>query len=38
MYARNILEVVKRLIVDGERTIDAEDPVIGPTMYRPESA
>jgi NAD(P) transhydrogenase subunit alpha len=38
MYARNILEVVKRLMVDGQRIIDAEDPVIGPTMYRPESA
>jgi NAD(P) transhydrogenase subunit alpha len=38
MYARNILEVVKRLIVDGEKVIDPDDPVIGPITFVPEGA
>lgn len=33
MYARNVLEVLKRLVVDGEKVLDHDDPVIGPIMY-----
>jgi NAD(P) transhydrogenase subunit alpha len=32
MYARNLLEVVTRMVIDGELTIDPEDPVIGPAL------
>lgn len=32
MYARNLLEVVTRMVTDGELTIDPEDPVIGPAL------
>lgn len=32
MYARNILEVLKRVVVDGEKTLDPDDPVIGPMI------
>jgi proton-translocating NAD(P)+ transhydrogenase subunit alpha len=38
MYARNILEVVKRLIVDGEKILDPDDPVIGPITFVPKGA
>lgn len=36
MYARNILEVLKRIMVDGERVLDPDDPVIGPVMFKSE--
>ncbi len=32
MYARNLLEVVTRMVVDGALSIDPEDPVIGPAL------
>lgn len=32
MYARNVLEVIKRMVVDGDLVIDPDDPVIGPTI------
>ncbi len=34
MYARNILEVVKRLIVDEAVVVDPDDAVIGPMIVR----
>ncbi len=35
MYARNLLEVLKRVIVDGELSVDPDDPVIGPALVAP---
>jgi NAD(P) transhydrogenase subunit alpha len=32
MYARNLLEMVKRMVVDGSLVIDSDDPVIGPAI------
>jgi len=32
MYARNLLEMVNRMVVDGSLQIDTEDPVIGPAI------
>ncbi|HSJ72301.1 MAG TPA: NAD(P) transhydrogenase subunit alpha [Acidimicrobiia bacterium] len=32
MYARNLLEVVTRMVTDGELSVDPEDPVIGPAL------
>lgn len=32
MYARNILEIVKRMIVDGSLSVDRSDPVVGPAI------
>jgi NAD(P) transhydrogenase subunit alpha len=32
MYARNILEMVKRMVIDGELHIDPDDAVIGPAI------
>ena len=32
MYARNLLEMVKRIVSDGSLTIDTDDPVIGPAI------
>jgi NAD(P) transhydrogenase subunit alpha len=39
MYARNLLEMVNRMVDDGSLTIDTEDAVIGPAIVgRPEPA
>lgn len=35
MYARNLLEVVKRLVSDGGIVVDPDDPVIGPAIVSP---
>ena len=32
MYARNILEIVKRMIVEGSLNVDRSDPVVGPAI------
>lgn len=32
MYARNVLEVIKRMVVDGDLVVDPDDAVIGPTI------
>jgi NAD(P) transhydrogenase subunit alpha len=32
MYARNILEIVKRMIVEGSLSVDRSDPVVGPAI------
>ena len=32
MYARNLLEVVQRLVQDGTVVVDPEDPVVGPAI------
>ncbi len=32
MYSRNLLEMVKRIVVDGALVIDVDDPVIGPAI------
>ena len=32
MYARNILEIVKRMIVEGSLSVDSSDPVVGPAI------
>jgi NAD(P) transhydrogenase subunit alpha len=38
MYARNLLEMTKRMVVDGALSIDPEDPVVGPAIAaRPDS-
>ncbi len=38
MYARNLLEMTQRMVVDGAVSIDPEDPVIGPAIAaRPDS-
>ena len=38
MYARNLLEMAQRMVVDGVLTIDPEDPVVGPAIAaRPDS-
>ncbi len=38
MYARNLLEMAKRMVVDGVLTVDPQDPVLGPTIAaRPDS-
>lgn len=36
MYARNLLEVVQRLVRDGAVVVDPEDPVVGPALVTPE--
>ncbi len=39
MYARNVLEMVKRMVSDGSLAIDVDDPVIGPAIVgMPEPA
>lgn len=35
MFARNLSEVVSRMVSDGELVIDQEDPVVGPAIARP---
>jgi proton-translocating NAD(P)+ transhydrogenase subunit alpha len=35
MFGRNVLELVKRMVVDGELTVDPEDPVVGPAIVAP---
>lgn len=35
MFARNVLELVKRLVVDGALIVDHEDPVVGPAIVAP---
>jgi NAD(P) transhydrogenase subunit alpha len=38
MYARNQLEMIKRMVVDGELALDPDDAVVGPAItHRPES-
>ena len=38
MYARNLLEMTKRMVTDGALIIDPEDPVVGPAITaRPDS-
>lgn len=32
MYARNLLEVVQRMVIDGELVVDPEDAVVGPAI------
>ncbi len=36
MYGRNLLEMLKRCVVDGALTIDPEDPIIGPAIVSAE--
>jgi len=38
MFGRNVLELVKRMVVDGELTVDHEDPVVGPAIVAPISS
>jgi len=38
MFGRNVLELVKRMVADGELTIDHEDPVVGPAIVAPITA
>jgi NAD(P) transhydrogenase subunit alpha len=38
MYARNILEIVKRMIVDGSLSIDRSDAVVGPAIVGNEGS
>ncbi|GMQ93121.1 MAG: Re/Si-specific NAD(P)(+) transhydrogenase subunit alpha [Acidimicrobiia bacterium] len=35
MFGRNVLELVKRMVVDGELIVDPEDPVVGPAIVAP---
>ncbi|MEN8041373.1 MAG: NAD(P) transhydrogenase subunit alpha [Actinomycetota bacterium] len=35
MFGRNVLELVKRMVVEGELTVDHEDPVVGPSIVAP---
>jgi len=35
MFGRNVLEFVKRMVVDGELVVDHEDPVVGPAIVAP---
>ena len=37
MYARNLLEVVQRMAIDGELRVDPDDPVVGPAIVDPGS-
>ncbi len=38
MYARNLLEMAKRMVLDGALRVDPEDPVVGPAIAaRPDS-
>jgi NAD(P) transhydrogenase subunit alpha len=38
MYARNQLEMIKRMVTDGELALDPDDAVVGPAItHRPES-
>lgn len=37
MYARNLLEVMQRMVVDGALVVDPDDPVIGPAIVRPSA-
>ncbi len=37
MLARNLLELVKRMTVDGELLIDPDDPVVGPALVKRET-
>jgi NAD(P) transhydrogenase subunit alpha len=38
MFGRNVLEFVKRMVIDGELTVDADDPVVGPAIVAPIAA
>jgi NAD(P) transhydrogenase subunit alpha len=38
MFGRNVLEFVKRMVVDGELVVDHEDPVVGPAIVAPIAA
>ena len=38
MLARNLLELIKRMTVDGELLIDPEDPVVGPALVKREAS
>ena len=35
MFGRNLTEIVKRMVVEGELTVDNEDPVVGPAIVAP---
>ena len=38
MYARNQLEMIKRMVTDGDLTLDSDDAVVGPAItHSPES-
>jgi NAD(P) transhydrogenase subunit alpha len=37
MYARNLLEVVQRMVVDGALVVDGDDAVVGPAIVGPAS-
>jgi NAD(P) transhydrogenase subunit alpha len=38
MYGRNITELVKRMVVEGELIVDPADPVVGPAIIAPKRA
>lgn len=38
MLARNLLELIKRMTVDGELLIDPDDPVVGPALVKREAS
>lgn len=35
MFGRNVLELVKRMVVDGSLIVDHDDPVVGPAIVAP---
>ena len=35
MFGRNVTELVKRMVVEGEMVVDPEDPVVGPAIVAP---
>ena len=36
MYGRNLLELLQRMVSEGELRIDPEDPVVGPAIVHPQ--
>jgi len=38
MYARNLLEMSKRMVVDGSLVPDPEDAIVGPAITKPSEA
>lgn len=38
MFGRNLTEMVKRMVVEGELAVDPDDPVVGPAIVAPISA
>jgi NAD(P) transhydrogenase subunit alpha len=35
MFGRNVTELVKRMVIEGEMIVDLEDPVVGPAIVAP---